>query len=137
MCQYKILVVDDNKDIQELLKIFLDEQGYRVVLAANGLEGLQCFQQETFDIVVTEIRMPGINGNILGKTLKDLQPTIPIIACTSSSDIATRYFDEIIDKPFRLNTLLSSIQSLTVVHENRTSKSLRQLKGIFSWNRAK
>lgn len=59
---HNILLVDDNQDGLLVRRALLEEQGYRVQVARNGEEGLKLFERSKFDVVVTDYRMPGMNG---------------------------------------------------------------------------
>ena len=106
----RILVVDDNEDNRQLLEIFLGEYGYDVVSASNGHEAWYLFQKENFDLVLTDICMPGVSGNDLAKHIKNHRNALPVIAITGSSWLAEIYFDKIITKPVELPILLDSIK---------------------------
>jgi CheY-like chemotaxis protein len=107
----RILIVDDNDENRELLEIFLGEYGYDVVSASNGQEAWTLFQKENFDLVLTDICMPGMNGNDLAKYIKNDRKALPIIAMTGSSWLAENGFDEIMTKPVWLHALLDSIKN--------------------------
>lgn len=106
----RILVVDDNKENRQLLEIFLYKYGYEVVSASNGHEACCLFQNENFDLVLTDICMPGISGNDLAKYIKNHRKVLPVIAITGSSWLAEDYFDKIMSKPIGLHALLDSIK---------------------------
>lgn len=106
----KILVVDDGEKNREILAIFLGEYGYDVVSAGNGQEAWYLFQKEHFDLVLTDICMPGMNGNDLTNQIKSQRNTLPVIAITGSSWLAEACFDEILIKPIWLHVLLDSVK---------------------------
>ncbi len=60
--QHRVLVIDDEENIRLILKTFLGEEGYRVVEAANGAEGLVRLDRETFDFIICDVRMPVMDG---------------------------------------------------------------------------
>lgn len=74
-----ILLVDDNRDGLLIRRALLEEQGYRVSVAHNGEEGLKAFHESKFDLVVTDYRMPAMNGVELIRKLRELQPRLPIV----------------------------------------------------------
>ena len=106
----RILVVDDNDENRELLEIFLGEYGYEVVSASDGHEAWYLLQNENFDLVLTDICMPGVSGNDLAKYIKNHRKTLPVIAITGSSWLAEDSFDKIMSKPISLDALLDSIK---------------------------
>jgi CheY-like chemotaxis protein len=76
----KILVVDDDLYNVELIKAELeDEHNYLVTTAATGEEGIQLFQQISFDFVILDFRLPGMDGVELYKRMKQLRPETPIV----------------------------------------------------------
>jgi len=81
----KILVVDDEENLRELYKQELLDEGYSVILAANGKEAITIIEQESPDLVVLDIRMPEMNGiETLGKMVGKFKK-IPIIINTAYS----------------------------------------------------
>jgi len=78
-----ILVVDDSRSSQEFIAELLLRSGYRVLTANDGREALTLAQAENFDLVVTDIFMPNMDGLELLVALRELQPTTPRIAVTA------------------------------------------------------
>jgi len=66
----RILVIDDNAAIRELLRLVLEEEGYEVIEAADGAEGLRRYQAEPTDLVITDLEMPGMDGLELLRALR-------------------------------------------------------------------
>ncbi|MBU1340202.1 MAG: response regulator [Proteobacteria bacterium] len=83
----KILLVDDEEGIRKVLKITLESAGYDVCLAPDGEAGLATFIREHPDIVITDIKMPGIDGIELLKRIKNLNPEIEVIMITGHGDM--------------------------------------------------
>ncbi len=106
----RILVVDDNEDNKQLLECFLDLYGYDFFSASNGHEALTLLHNEDFDLVLTDICMPGVSGNDLAKYIKNHRKALPVIAITGSTWLAEEYFDKVISKPVWLHDLLDLIQ---------------------------
>ena len=77
-----ILFVDDHEVLARLSCEILEMQGYRAVSAYNGEEALRKFEEEDFDILVTDFRMQGMNGLELARTVHEKQPGIPVIIVT-------------------------------------------------------
>ena len=82
-----VLVVDDEPKICQLLQQILVARGCRVRIAHDGLEGLHAFQQEPAEVVITDIRMPKLNGVELLRELKHLDPLINIVVITAYPSI--------------------------------------------------
>jgi CheY-like chemotaxis protein len=75
----RILLVDDNQAGLSARKSVLEELGHRVTTATNGHEALECFNQEPFDLVVTDYRMPRMSGSELIERIRKIRPTLPVI----------------------------------------------------------
>jgi two-component system response regulator PilR (NtrC family) len=83
MMKTRILVVDDERSMREMLSILLEREGYEAVEAKNGQEALQLFETSIFDLVISDIQMPGINGiDLLGR-IKKLAPEVPVLMITA------------------------------------------------------
>ncbi|MDD3630888.1 MAG: sigma-54 dependent transcriptional regulator, partial [Bacteroidales bacterium] len=112
----RILIVDDEKSVRETLREMLEYEGYEVVEADSGLQALDLFSQQSFDVVLCDIKMPGMDGlELLDKILQSYD--IPVIMISGHGTIDTAVdaikkgaFDFII-KPFDLNRLLISIRN--------------------------
>lgn len=70
MKNYHILVVEDDQEIQELIKQFLMTQQYTVVVASDGLEGMTQFNKQSFDLVLLDVMMPNLNGFEVAKMIQ-------------------------------------------------------------------
>lgn len=79
----KILIVDDDTNIQRLYKEELEEEGYETVIAGTGKDALELFEKENPDIVTLDILMPDIDGISLLRKMKEHRPKIPIIMSTA------------------------------------------------------
>ena len=75
-----ILVADDSGEIQETLRAWFGEAGYRVICVGSGMEAVRQIRQRSFDVVVTEVILPNGDGLELISALKRFQPTVPEIA---------------------------------------------------------
>ena len=78
----KILVIDDEESIRLLLKLSLTHKGYEVILAEDGEKGIEAFKQTRPPIVLTDIKMPGMDGIEVLKHIKQLDPDTRIIVIT-------------------------------------------------------
>lgn len=102
---YKILVVDDEPQIVELLQIYLEMQGYKVAGACDGAQALKLWQQDKFDMVLTDIMMPQMDGYNLVEIIRK-ESHIPILFLTAKTDLVDRVkglqigADDYILKPF-------------------------------------
>jgi len=87
MPQEKVLVVDDEPTIVELCTRFLNKEGYMVKTASNGLQALQIFQEEPFDLLLTDIRMRGMSGLELIDAAKKVDQGIAIVVITGHGTV--------------------------------------------------
>ena len=78
----RVLVVDDQEVICELISEYLYEDGHSTAMAFNGLQALEVFAGDSFDLVITDQSMPGMNGVQLAKALKAFSPQLPVILLT-------------------------------------------------------
>jgi DNA-binding response OmpR family regulator len=112
MCN--ILVIDDEAMVLEMLRIALTQFGHSVSTASRGQEGLQIFEEAPFDMIITDIRLPDIEGHRVAKRIRSsARPGTPIIAISGTAWLADRdEFDTVISKPFDITTLLGTINEL-------------------------
>jgi len=80
---WKIVLIDDEEDIREVMAIALHDSGYTVATAADGAAGLMLCDDTSPQIVITDIRMPGIDGLQVLETLKKKYPDIEVIVATA------------------------------------------------------
>ena len=83
----KLLLIDDEPDILRVLSMSLKADGYDVVSARNGTDGITAFEKEKPDIVITDIKMPGMDGIEVLKRVKELNPDTEVIIITGHGDI--------------------------------------------------
>lgn len=113
----KILVVDDDIDIQKLYKEELEEEGYAVVVAGTGEEALKLFIREDPDLVTLDILMPDIDGINLLRQMKEKKPRLPIIMSTAydyRDDFAVWASEAYVVKSSDLSELKNIIKKLMV-----------------------
>lgn len=115
----KILLVEDDPNLGLLLQDYLQLKGkFDVVLCKDGEEGLKAFTKQQFDLLILDVMMPKKDGFTLGKEIRKMNATVPIIFATAKSMIEdkTQAFnlggDDYITKPFRIEELLLRINAL-------------------------
>jgi two-component system, NtrC family, response regulator PilR len=107
----RLLVVDDEQSIREFLEIMLSQDGYEVTTGASGEEGFKIYRKEMPDLVLTDVKMPGMSGLDLIREIHSLDPAVPIIAVTAyaCADDALRAVREgaydYLSKPFQIEDL--------------------------------
>jgi len=112
-----ILVIDDEKGILQIMHEALTMYGHKVETADDGLEGIRKFDDGYFDIVITDVRMPVIDGNgVAAHIRKSEKQCIPVIGISGTPWLLEAdNFDMVLSKPFPLKQLLNSIRSLLSV----------------------
>lgn len=120
-----ILLVEDNELNQRLMKISLTRYNYDVVVAVNGLEGVQMFKKHKFDLILMDIMMPVMDGFEATREIRNLESLdsslgyTPIIAFTANTINNDREkcvkggMDDILEKPFDINKFRSILSSLS------------------------
>src|SRR5262249_12352024 len=85
----RILVADDEEGVRTFLAEALERAGHEVVQAADGREALKAAREEPFDVVVTDLKMPNVDGMALVRTLRTEQPDVEIVVLTAHGDVAS------------------------------------------------
>lgn len=113
---YKILVVEDEKEIADAIEIYLKTQQYDVIKASNGEEALKVFQEEKVDLILMDLMMPVMDG--IEATLKIREKSVvPIIMLTAKSEDTDKIWglnigaDDYVTKPFNPMELLARVNS--------------------------
>ncbi len=115
----KILVVEDEPMVREVICVYLAEDRHEVTTAENGREGLDKFKAGSFDLVMTDRAMPEMNGDQLAIEVKKLRPEQPIVLLTGFGDLMAgsgeqpQGVDLVVSKPFTLATLRNAIAKAT------------------------
>ena len=110
----KILLVEDNKEIHELIKNVLEKERYIVINAYSGTEALIILEKEKIDLILLDLMLPGINGEEIIKKIKNI-PIIVISAKISKEDKINSLLigaNDYITKPFSLMALVSKVNAL-------------------------
>lgn len=123
---HTVLVVEDEKDILELISLNLQRQGYKVLEAVNGIQGVELAKSAVPDLVILDIMMPGKDGYTVFKELRDDARTrgLPVLMLTAKGDVAHRIaglelgVDEYMGKPFSPKELMLRVKALL----NRTKR---------------
>ena len=126
---YQILIIEDEQRVAELLKRGLEESGYQVVVAFDGMMGLRIFKSNTFHLIISDIILPKLDGFELSKEIRKINPAIPILMLTAlgSTDDKLEGFDAGADdymvKPFDFRELKARINVLL----KRSAENIRQV----------
>jgi DNA-binding response OmpR family regulator len=113
-----ILVVDDDAEIRAVIASILARSGYDVVVAPDGAAGWDASNQKTFDLVITDVVMPRLNGVELLRRLRVANPGMPVIVMSAYSPWGETDGAKLLppgvylDKPFTLQTLIDAVEDL-------------------------
>jgi DNA-binding response OmpR family regulator len=115
----KILVVEDDDSILELILQWLKSAGFEPEGVRNGMLAMERFKEDKFDLAIVDLDLPFIDGLTLSRNFKDIRPQMPVIICTAYADSLSRETisasgaDSVVTKPIVLENLLRQIQRLT------------------------
>ncbi|MFQ5780206.1 MAG: sigma-54-dependent transcriptional regulator [Nitrospiria bacterium] len=133
---YKILVVDDESGPRDLLESALLEKGFQVKTAKSGDQACQFIDEEPFDLVLTDLKMPGLSGNELLKRIRQLSPETLIILITGYASLQSAIEAirggayDYLTKPFQVDELYvvvnNAVERIKLIREN--NKLLNQLR---------
>jgi len=118
MNKYKILLVEDDPNLGQVLSEYLEIKGYDVLLCKDGEAGLRAFKKEAFDLLICDVMMPKMDGYTLAEEVRVLNTEIPIVFVTAKSmkEDAIHGFrvgaDDYVTKPFSMEELLMRIKAI-------------------------
>jgi CheY-like chemotaxis protein len=110
-----VLCVDDEAVGLSVRRILLEREGYRVLTASNGLQGLEMFQQHSVDVVVLDYSMPGMDGGQVAAAMREFNPVVPILllsAYVSLPDEVLQHVDRYLTKGDGAVSLLEALRLL-------------------------
>jgi signal transduction histidine kinase len=131
-----LLYVEDEASTREQVARILATRGYRLTIAENGEQGLDCFRAQTHDIVLTDIMMPGLSGLDMARAIRDLSPETQIACMTAFSD--TSYLIEAIDiginqfvlKPVEFHRLFTALDRCQEMVELRKRQKILEAESL-------
>ncbi len=132
MEKIKILLVEDDHNLGNLLKEYLEAKGYSIVLGVDGKQGYDLFAKDKFNICILDVMMPIKDGYTLVKEIRAIDVNIPIVFLTAKSmkeDTIEGFnlgADDYITKPFSMEELLMRIKAILRRTENKTTKTTVQ-----------
>jgi len=122
----KILVIDDEVDMLMLLRMIIeDNTNYEVETTNSPTEGIKLLKEEDFDLVITDLKMPGMDGMELFDEFREIKPEIPVIIITAygspetASEALQRGVTDFIAKPFRKDSILFTMKRVLELAEMR------------------
>jgi len=123
MMDKKILVIDDDTNICEMLKLYLENEGYEVKTANDGVEGINCFKMYDPDLVLLDIMMPKKDGKEVCREIREIAPK-PVIMITAKGEVFDKVLglelgaDDYMVKPFDLKELSARIKAVLRRYQN-------------------
>jgi CheY-like chemotaxis protein len=110
----RILIVDDEKGIREVLLSLFSVRGYAPVAVSNGREALETFGRSPFDLVITDLDMPQVDGLHLASSIKERSPNTPVLMITArgKEEVKDSNVDALMSKPFSLAELEEAVHRL-------------------------
>ena len=126
----EILVVEDDKDLNGLVCAYLRSSGYTVTSCLNGKEGYQAFCDGKFNMIISDIMMPEMDGFELAEKIREQNPAIPLIFMTAKDDITSKKIgyrigvDDYIVKPFDMDEVVMKVGAILRRAKIEESKEL-------------
>ncbi len=147
MLMKNILIVEDNQDIANLVKIHLTDIQCKVVLAVNGTEGLQLAETKRFDLIILDLMLPGIDGLEICRRIRKQSDYTPVLMLTSKSTELDRVLglevgaDDYLVKPFSIRELVARVKALfrriEALSHTSLDENVEQIFGDLSINTEK
>ena len=134
-----ILLVEDEENLHEALKLNLELEDYEVSSAFDGVQALKCIQQEYFNLIILDVMLPGIDGISIAETVRVQNNDVPILMLSAKDSSADRVLglkkgaDDYLTKPFNLEELLLRIQKL--VDKNRKLQEKNSVGDTYSFGK--
>ena len=114
----RILVIDDEPHLRDVITNLLRLEGHMAVGVGSGIEGVEAFRVEPFQVVITDLGMPDLTGLEVARKVRELNPEVKLILCTgwnaavSQTEQEAVGIDRLLEKPFRLDKLLRLVHEL-------------------------
>jgi len=115
LSKLNVLVVEDGQDIRDIMSSTFNKLFHSTTTAVDGLDGLEKFKNQNFDIIISDIRMPNMSGNEMIDEIKAINPNIPIIVVSGHGRMIKKEnkADLFLDKPIKFDKLVQAIYDLT------------------------
>lgn len=139
--KFSILLVEDEENLQEALKLNLELEGYEITSAYDGAEALKAVQKEHFNLIILDVMLPEVDGITVCETIRLSNPDIPILilsAKNSSADMVLglkKGADDYLTKPFNLEELLIRVNNLIKKSERLSTKQPLPDEYVFGKNK--
>ncbi|MGN0704573.1 MAG: sigma-54-dependent transcriptional regulator [Lentihominibacter sp.] len=127
----KILIVDDEQHVRQLLSKVLRKEGYEIFTAADGLDGLQVFQNNNIDVIISDIKMPGMDGIEFLHEVKAQQPDVGFILITAFATMETAIdaiksgAQDYVTKPFDISEIVNAVKKIVASREAESESAFK------------
>lgn len=117
MTKNRILIVDDEQNVRQLIAKVLEKEGYEILTACNGEEGLEVFQKNNIDLIISDIKMPKMNGIEFLHKVKEQEPGVGFILITAFATMETAIdaiksgAQDYVTKPFDIKEILNAVKN--------------------------
>ena len=131
----KILIVDDEKQIVEIVKAYLEREGYRTIVAYDGKSAIAAARKENPDLIILDLMLPEVSGWDVCRTLR-AESNVPIIMLTARDDTTDKIIglelgaDDYISKPFDPKELVSRVRAVLRRYSVKSKRNLINLAGL-------
>lgn len=132
---YTILVVEDEKNILDVIKAYLEKENYNVIIAADGEKAIELFQIMDIHLIILDLMIPKISGEEVCRRVRNTSD-IPIIMLTAKADVENKIeglnigADDYVTKPFSPRELISRVKALL----RRSYKEIKPISSVISFN---
>ncbi|MDO5715149.1 MAG: response regulator transcription factor [Tissierellia bacterium] len=132
---FKILVVDDEVKIREVIRIYAEFEGHEVVEAVDGLDAIEKVKEEDFDVIVMDIMMPRLDGFSSYKEIRKIKD-IPVLMLSARSEEYDKLFgfeigiDDYVTKPFSPKELMARLNVIVNRHQKTTGNKEMEFEGL-------
>ena len=127
-----VLIIEDDHNIADLLRLYLEKDGYEVRIAADGLKGMEAFRKEKPDLILLDVMLPGMDGWAVCRAIRAEDKT-SIIMLTAKSETEDKVFglkqgaDDYITKPFEMKEVLARMEAVLRRSGLEPTKAARRL----------
>lgn len=132
MSSNKVLIVDDDAHIAELIKLYLEKEEYKTIVASNGAKALQLFKEEAPSIVILDVMMPEMDGWQVCREIRRIS-NIPIIMLTAKGETFDKVLglelgaDDYMVKPFEPKELIARVKAVLRRFESKDTQAMKEI----------
>jgi len=111
----KIFIVDDESEIVKLYMMFLRNKGHEIIATSNSTSAFEIIEENSFDLIITDKRMPKVSGNKIIEFVEDKKPMVPILVLTADSDMTYDFSNpqsKIVIKPIMMADLIDHVEKI-------------------------